>query len=360
MSRKILLVVAKEHRTDLSDDQAIREIRRLKKQLGKRLVILGHHYQRREIVELSDFRGDSLELARIASLQKDAKYIVFCGVRFMAESAAILAQPHQIVIHPDITAGCPMADMASLSEVEEVWRQLHEALDDGMPIPVTYVNSTAKIKAFCGKHNGITCTSSNAKKIISWALERSTRFLFLPDEHLGRNTSRELDIPKERTILWNPALPLGGNTPQQIRKAIAILWKGYCHVHTFFTVEHVKKARKRYKNCSIVVHPECPEPVVLASDANGSTRFIVEYVENAPEGSTIVVGTELNLVSRLAYEHPGKHVYELARSLCPNMYKINLFNLLVSLRNIGKINVVTIAEQTKKHAKLALSRMLEM
>lgn len=328
--------------------------------MGDMVVILGHHYQRREIVDLSDFRGDSLELARRAAGQQKAKYIVFCGVNFMAESAAILAQPKQIIIHPDLTAGCPMADMARLSDVQETWQQLENILGPGATTPITYVNSNAAIKAFCGRNDGITCTSSNARSVIVWALKRRKKFLFLPDEHLGRNSSRQLGIPRRRIIAWDPALPMGGNRRRDIENAVAILWKGFCHVHTFFTVDHVREARKKYKNPKIIVHPECPEEVVLASDENGSTGFIVRYAENAAKSATIVIGTEINLVSRLALEYQDKNIYELARSLCPNMYRINLQNLLYSLQNLGKVNVVRIDDETKHYARIALERMLSI
>jgi len=345
---------------DISNAEAKKRILKIKNELGEKICLLAHHYQRDEIVQLCDFRADSLELARIGAQQKKAKYIVFCGVTFMAESAAILASPNQVVVHPDKTAGCPMADMVSLEAAEEAWQQLIKVLGKNMPTPVTYVNSSAKVKAFCGRNGGITCTSANAQKIISGVLSRTDKFFFFPDEHLGRNSSRELGISPKKIILWNPELPLGGNTPDKIKNATAILWKGYCHVHTFFTLKHIKQAREKYKGCKIVVHPECEEKVVKASDVSGSTGFIIKYVKNAPKGSTTIVGTEINLVSRLAKENPSKKVYELARSLCPNMYKINLQNLAFSMENLGKINVVKIDKETKKHARIPLKRMLDI
>jgi quinolinate synthase len=344
----------------MSDQQLIEQIKAIKAELGKRLVILGHHYQRKEIVELSDFRGDSLGLSRDAAQQQDAEFIVFCGVHFMAESAAILARPYQIVQLPDLTAGCPMADMADIFQVEYAWRQIDKICSAENVTPVTYMNSTAELKAFCGRNDGVVCTSSNAGSVFDWAFKKTDKLFFFPDEHLGRNTANKKSIPKNKVIVWNLEEEMGGNTSKQIKEADVILWKGYCHVHTFFKPEHVLAIREKYPEAVIIVHPECVEEVVDMADADGSTGFIVKFVQEAKPGSTIVIGTEINLVSRLAMENPDKKIFELARSLCPNMYKINLRNLLWTLDNIGKINIVTVPEQIKTEAKVALERMLEI
>jgi len=343
----------------MNEQELIAKIKEKKKELGNQLVILGHHYQRREIVELSDFRGDSFGLSRNAAEQKEAKFIVFCGVKFMAESAAILADKDQTVQLPEMTAGCPMADMAELDDVENAWQQITEICGDDI-IPICYMNSSAAVKAFCGKNRGAVCTSSNSQKLFEWAYSQSDKLFFLPDEHLGTNTANKMGIPRKDRVIWDYKAPeLGGNSEEQVKNAKIIIWKGYCHVHTWFTVEHVKEAREKYPDAFIVVHPECFEEVVNLSDYDGSTGFIVKFVENAEPGSTIVIGTEINLVDRLAYENPDKKVVELTRSLCPNMYKINLRNLLKTLNKIGEVNIVTVTEDVEANAKIALNRMLE-
>ena len=342
------------------DAELVERIRQIKRRKGDELVILGHHYQRREIVELSDYRGDSLQLSRNAAERKDARYIVFCGVKFMAESAAILAGENQVIQHPEPTAGCPMADMADLEDVERAWAQITEICGQDRVIPVTYVNSSADVKAFVGRHGGATCTSSNALKLFEWAFSQKEKLFFLPDQHLGTNTANVMGIPRDERIIWDFTQPeLGGNGEEEIRRAKLILWSGHCHVHIWFTVDHILRARRRYPDGKIVVHPECVEDVVNLADYNGSTAFIVRFVEEAPAGSTTVIGTEINLVSRLAYENPDKTVVELSRSLCPNMYKINLRNLLYTLEHLGEVNVVKISDEVKHYAGLALNRMLE-
>jgi len=344
----------------MTDNELIDRIKGRKRELGDKLVILGHHYQRKEIVELSDFRGDSFGLSRNAASQRKAKFIVFCGVKFMAESAAILAGPDQIVQLPEMSAGCPMADMAELEDVQKAWYDITQICGENV-IPITYMNSSAAVKAFCGKHRGAVCTSSNAQKLFQWVYSQAERLFFLPDEYLGTNTANKIGIPRENRVIWDYTAPeLGGNTEEQLSNAKLIIWKGYCHVHTWFTVEHVKEARSKYPDGIIVVHPECIEEVVNLSDYDGSTAFIVKYVQNTKHGSTIIIGTEINLVSRLAYEHPEVKVVELARSLCPNMFKINLRNLLWTLDNIGKVNIVTVPEEVKINARIALNRMLEV
>ena len=344
----------------VSDQQLIERIKIKKAELGKRLVILGHHYQRREIVELSDFRGDSLGLSRDAAQQGDAEFIVFCGVHFMAEGAEILSQPGQIVQLPELSAGCPMADMADIFQVETAWCEIDKICDSENVTPITYVNSSAELKAFCGRNDGVVCTSSNAGSVFDWAFEKKDKLFFFPDEHLGRNTANQKGIQKDKVIVWNPEEEMGGNTKEQVREADVILWKGYCHVHTFFQPEHILAIREKYPEAIIIVHPECVEEVVDMADEDGSTGFIVKFVQEAEPGSIIAIGTEINLVSRLAMEHPDKRIFELARSLCPNMYKINLRNLLWTLDNIGKINIVTVTEQIKTEARVALERMLEI
>lgn len=354
----------------MSDKELIAKINEKKSELGDKLVILGHHYQRKEIVELSDFRGDSFGLSRNAANQRDAKFIVFCGVKFMAESAAMLASSNQIVQLPEMSSGCPMADMAELYDVEKAWDEITQICGKDV-IPICYMNSSAAVKAFCGKHGGAVCTSSNAQIMFEWAYSKAERLFFLPDEHLGTNTANKMGIPRENRVIWDYTArsswsaksttpELGGNTEGQIRNADLIIWKGFCHVHTLFTVEHIKAARQKCPDGIIVVHPECLEEVVDRSDHDGSTAFIVNFVENAQPGSTIIIGTEINLVSRLADEYPDKRVIELARSLCPNMFKIDLQKLLWTLNNIGEVNIVTVPEEVKTNALIALNRMLEV
>ena len=338
--------------------EIIARIKELKAKYGKRIIILGHHYQRMSIVELSDFRGDSLELARKAAEQRDTEFIIFCGVNFMAESAAILAQPHQKVIHPEMLAGCPMADMAELTDAEKAFQEIEEVSGRNSFVPITYINSTAEIKAICGKNNGIVCTSSNAKKILKWALEQNKKVVFLPDRYLGSNTSNALGIPRNEIIVYTPKIDFGGNAKEKIKNAKVILWDGFCIIHKRFSVEHVKEAREKFPDAKIIVHPECIEDVVNLSDANGSTGYIVKYVQEAPAGSTIVIGTEINLVMRLAKENPDKKIYPLAYSQCANMYLINLHNLCWSLEHLGKINVIEVPEEIKADAKKALEKML--
>ncbi len=344
----------------MGDQDLIDNILEKKAELGPRLVILGHHYQRREIVELSDFKGDSFQLSRNAASQPDADFIIFCGVHFMAESAAILSGTHQTVQLPDLRAGCPMADMTDIFQVEQTWRELDKVCGVEYFTPITYMNSTADLKAFCGRNSGAVCTSSNASALFDWAFEQTEKILFFPDEHLGRNTAKKKGISKEKMIVWDPNAELGGHTPKQIHNADIILWKGYCHVHTYFKPEHVKTVRDKYPDATVIVHPECVEEVVDMADADGSTGFIVKFVEEAAPGSTIIIGTEINLVSRLAFEHPDKRIFELARSLCPNMFQINLNNLLWTLDNLGTVNVITVPGQIQVEAKIALDRMLEI
>jgi len=343
-----------------NNKELIQETRNIKETLGKELLILTHHYQRKEIVDLGNYQGDSFGLSQKAAQDSAARFIVFCGVHFMAESAAILSQPYQTVQIPDVEAGCWMADMADIVVVERAWEEIASVVGRDRVTPVVYMNSDAVLKGFCGHHGGVVCTSSNAQASVRWGFEQRDKILFFPDQHLGRNTGNKMGIPPEDMIVWDPGMPLGGNTPKQVERARLILWDGYCLVHTRFKVEHIKHMREKFQKAKIVVHPECTEDVVALADAVGSTSYIVKYVEQAHSGATIVIGTEINLIKRLAMEHPDKKIIELHRSLCPNMFKINLNNLLWTLENIGEVNVVTVEKETKTAARLALDRMLAL
>ena len=342
------------------DNYLIEQIQNLKKDLGDALIILTHHYQRNEIVDIGHYRGDSFELSKTAASDREAKFIVFCGVHFMAESAEILSQPHQTVQIPDTRAGCPMADMADINDVEKAWKNVTSIISSASVTPIVYMNSDAQIKAFCGRHGGVVCTSSNAPAAFHWGFEQREKIFFFPDQHLGINTGNTIGLRPEEMIIWNPEKQLGGNTPDNIKKARVILWDGYCHVHTRFRVDHVEKMRETYPEAKIVVHPECTRDVVDLADAAGSTSFIVKYVKNASPGSTIIVGTEINLINRLSQDNPDKTVLDLHYSLCPNMFKINLKNLLWALENIGRANIVTVPEEIKTDARMALDRMLSL
>lgn len=344
----------------IDEKKAIIGIKKLKDSLGKKLIILTHHYQRKEIVDLGDYKGDSFGLSQKAAADKDARYIVFCGVHFMAESAAILSQPHQTVQIPDKEAGCWMADMADIYIVEKAWDELTAITGQESIMPIVYMNSDAALKAFCGRNGGAVCTSSNAYAAFAWGFGQRDKVFFFPDQHLGRNSGNHLGVPSEEMILWKPEKPLGGNSPESIKKAKIILWDGYCLVHTRFEVEHIRKMKQKYPEGRIVVHPECTQEVVASADAVGSTSYIVKYVENAPPGTTIIIGTEINLIKRLALEYKDKTILELHHSLCPNMYKINPQNLLYTLENIGEYNLVSVPEDIKADAKLALDRMLAL
>jgi len=345
---------------DLENRELIDKIIKLKQKMGNKLVILTHHYQRKEIVDLGDHRGDSFALSQLAAMDQHARYIVFCGVHFMAESAAILAKNGQIVQIPDMNAGCWMADMADAILVERAWNEVTKITGEKAVTPLVYMNSDAHIKAHCGRHQGAVCTSSNAAKAFEWAFKRREKIFFFPDEHLGRNTAFQLGIPKEEVLVWDPEKPLGGNTEAAVKNARVFLWKGYCLVHTRFTSEQILNMRTQYPNAKIVVHPECTNEVVQLADAVGSTSFIVKYVANATSGSTLIIGTEINLIKRLAFEYPDKKILPLLDSFCPNMYKINLKNLLCCLENIGKINVVAVEEDIKQDASIALENMLNL
>jgi len=335
-------------------------IRQLKDKLGNEMLILTHHYQRKEIVELGDFRGDSFDLSQKAAANREARFIVFCGVHFMAESAAILAQPHQTVQIPDFEAGCSMADMARVHEVETAWREILPLAGSDAVIPIVYMNSDAHLKAFCGRHGGLVCTSSNGEAAVRRGFALGQKILFFPDQHLGRNVGNRIGLKPDEMILWDPHQPLGGNRPETIQQARLILWNGFCQVHTHFGEKHLRRAREQYPNAKIVVHPECTQEVVALADASGSTGFIVKYVKEAPPGSTIVIGTEINLIRRLALEYPDRTVVPLQHSLCPSMFRINLQNLLWTLENLGTVNRVTVPDDIKADALLALDRMLQL
>jgi len=342
-----------------TEAELIGRIGERKREIGQRVIILGHHYQRKAIVRLSDIVGDSFQLSKQASEAAGAEFIVFCGVRFMAECAAILCREGQKVIHPDPEAGCPMADMADIYQVEAAWEDLGTVLDTDSVVPVTYVNSDAELKAFCGRHGGTVCTSSNADAAFDWGFARGGRLFFFPDQYLGRNTAFAKGIPKEEIVLWDPgSFPLGGVDEDDLRRAKVILWNGYCHVHTWFTQAMIEEARERHPGCRVIVHPECREDVVALADAAGSTGFIVNYVKEAPPGSTIVVGTEANLVNRLNEDYPDRDVIPLSRSICPNMWKISLRDLAWALEHLEEADPVIVPEPVKSQAKVALDRML--
>ena len=345
---------------NISEDQLRERISGIKKKMGRRLVILGHHYQRDEVIDFADYRGDSLGLSQKAAEQRQAEFIVFCGVHFMAEAADIISSKQQTVHLPDLDAGCPLANFADLESVTTAWEEIHTIIPSGSTLPITYINSSADLKAFCGENNGTVCTSSNALNVLKWAFNQSEKVFFFPDQHLGRNTANKLGITQDEQIVWDPDIPFGGNSPESIRKAKVILWKGHCHVHTFFNINHILNFREKYPQGKIIVHPECNQDVVNAADADGSTSAIIRYVQNSLPGTVIGVGTELNLVNRLNHENPDKQVIPLARSLCPNMFKINLYNLCWTLENLGKVNIVHVPDEIGKNALIALERMLEI
>ncbi len=324
------------------------------------MLILGHHYQRDEIIRFSDYIGDSYILAETAAKNKDIRYTVFCGVSFMAESARILAGESNIVVQPDTSAGCPLADMADIEDVEKAWKIISSAVPDADIVPITYINSSSALKSFCGENNGIVCTSSNAEKAMSWGFKKGEKVFFFPDYNLGINTANKLGIAGDRIVKWDPTQPFEGHSDEDIKKASVILWDGYCHVHTLFQTAHVKAMKEKYPDGVVIVHPECFEEVVEMSDYSGSTGFIVKYVEEAKVGSTIIIGTEINLVRRLAKHHPDKKIVPLNQSICPNMWKISLSDLLWTLDNLGNVNVVTVPDKIKENAAAALERMLEL
>jgi quinolinate synthase len=353
-----------------SNEELHARIRAAKESLGDKLVILGHFYQRDEIVQHADYLGDSFQLARAAADRADADYIVFCGVHFMAETADILSQPHQQVILPNLAAGCSMADMADIESVTQCWEELTslygtEADESGkVPIiPVTYMNSSAALKGFCGDNGGIVCTSSNAAIVLDWAFARAHRVLFFPDQHLGRNTAKAMGISVDDMPLWHGRKTLGGNTEQGLLDAKVILWNGFCSVHKRFTVDQIEKARVDFPDVRVIVHPECPMPVVDAADEAGSTDYIRRAVEGASEPTTFAIGTEINMVSRLAAEHPQHTIFCLDPVVCPcsTMYRIHPGYLAWVLERLvaGEVvNQITVAPDVAEPARVALERML--
>ncbi|MBV9616702.1 MAG: quinolinate synthase NadA [Ktedonobacteraceae bacterium] len=352
---------------EMSGEELDRRITAAKDTFGERLVILGHHYQRDEIIKYADYRGDSFKLAQLAAARPQADYILFCGVHFMAESADILSGAHQKVILPNPAAGCSMADMANIAEVEECWQMLSDQLgDDAGIIPVTYMNSAANLKAFCGRNGGIVCTSSNAPAVINWAFKQGKRVLFFPDEHLGRNTALKYGIPEQQMAVWNPKDPMTSeDAEEEIERARIILWKGHCSTHMRFSVQQIEKARATHPGIKILVHPECRQEVVAAADLYGSTEYIIEQIERAPAGTQWGVGTEINLVHRLAQEHLDQFIFCLDPIVCPcsTMYRIHpayLAWVLDALLDGEVINQVTVDEETAHWARVALERMLAL
>ena len=334
----------------------------LKRQLGDRLVILGHHYQRDEVIQFADFRGDSFKLSREAADRPGAEYILFCGVHFMAESADILSAPSQRVILPNLEAGCSMADMAKSEDVEAAWRTLADFGISGI-VPITYMNSAAALKAFCGRNGGIVCTSSNAGRVFDWAFERGEKLFFFPDEHLGRNTGVMKGICPEQMVVWDPFLPLGGNSAEALREAKVILWKGYCSVHARFSVEQIERARADHPDVHVIVHPECRLEVVQAADCDGSTEYIIDTVRDAPTGTTWAVGTEINMVRRLDAELSDKHIFCLDPVVCPcsTMYRVHPAYVLWVMEHLAAgevVNEITVASEIARDALVALDRML--
>ena len=349
----------------LSPKVIAKKIKSAKKLLGQKVAVLGHHYQRDEVIQFADYTGDSFKLSQYAASQKDVEYIIFCGVHFMAETADILTNDDQSVILPNMTAGCSMADMATTDDVLDCWDDLNSVLENQIITPITYMNSTADIKSLCGENDGIVCTSSNAKNTFEWALKKQGKILFLPDQHLGRNTALRMGISNDEMIVWDPFKSLGGNSVEDIDKAKIILWKGHCSVHTRFTFEQIKRARNKHQDVKVIVHPECTPDVVDNSDFYGSTEFIIDEVSNAKPGTTWAIGTEINLVNRLAKDNKDKNIFCLDSIVCPcaTMYRIHpayLLWMLESLVEKNPTNVVQVASNTKKNAKKALDLMLSL
>ncbi len=351
---------------EASDPQLIERAKVARAALGDRALVLGHHYQRDEVIAFADITGDSFKLAQAAAQQSDAEFIFFCGVHFMAESADILTSAKQRVILPDLAAGCSMADMATANQVNECWAQLEKLGIASRTTPVTYMNSSAAIKSFTGEHGGTICTSSNAEKTLRWAFDKSEKVLFLPDQHLGRNTAvLSLGLSLDDCVLWNPWKPMGGLTEDQIRGAKMILWRGHCSVHGRFTKESIDELRNRVEGIQIIVHPECQHEVVTAADVVGSTEKIIQTVSNSPAGSKWAVGTELNLVSRLAAQNPDKEVVFLDKTVCycSTMNRIDLPHLVWAMESVVAghiVNEIKVDPRVAKYSKLALEQMLAL
>ncbi len=358
----------------LENDVLEQRIEAVRQELGDRLLILGHHYQQDEVIAHCDLRGDSYQLSQMAASSTTCEKIVFCGVHFMAETADILAnRPERMeardgrripVVLPDMAAGCSMADMAAINQVEAAWEDMSEVIDTEQVIPVTYINSAASLKAFCGRHGGIVCTSSNAKAVLQWAFERGQRVFFFPDQHLGRNTALKMGIDVDAMPVWDPyAMELGGNSEAALENSRVILWKGHCSVHQMFRPEHVEQFRKQHPGIKILVHPECPREVNDLADVSGSTGTIIRTVEESPAGTKWAIGTELHLVNRLKQEHPEQEIHFLSPVLCmcATMYRIDLAHLCWSLENLRDehpVNVIGVDDDTSKWSLVALERML--
>lgn len=359
---------------ELSEPELRIRIESARQTLGKKVVILGHHYQQDAITDYADFTGDSFELSRAAANQKDAQYVIFCGVHFMAESADILTDESVQVILPDLGAGCSMADMANLDQTLDCWAQLTETCPDQRIVPITYMNSSAAIKAFVGERDGAVCTSSNCRNVLEWALaggaqskiqnqKSKTKILFFPDQHLGRNTAFAMGYPLDRMVVWDPREPLGGNSEEALRNSDFVLWKGHCSVHALFRPEHVDDVRRKYPAMKVIVHPECKWEVVQKADMAGSTAYIVKMVDAAPPGSAWAIGTEVHLVNRLRQRHPEQQIVVLSdcQCLCTTMFRIDLPHLCWVMENLveGKVvNEISVDSHTRKWATVALERML--
>ncbi len=351
-------------------------IEAVREALGPRLLVLGHHYQQDEVIALADLRGDSYQLSRMAADSTDCRAIAFCGVHFMAETADMLVnRPERLaerggervtVVLPDLAAGCSMADMAMIEQVEACWDELGEVLDTEDITPVTYINSAASLKAFCGRHGGIVCTSSNAAAVLEWALRRTSRVLFFPDQHLGRNTAFAMGVPLDQMPVWNPhADELGGTTAAALQASKILLWQGHCSVHAMFRPEHVDQLRAKYPGIRVLVHPECSREVVAKADVYGSTGKIIREVEAAPAGAKWAIGTELHLVQRLKQEHPEQEIHFLSPivCMCATMYRIDLAHLCWSLENLAAgtpVNVIRVDDETARWSLVALERMLQV
>lgn len=360
----------------LSNEALAQRIDAVRRKMGSRLLILGHHYQQDEVIAHADLRGDSYQLSQLAASSSDCRYIVFCGVHFMAETADILAnRPEKLaeragervtVVLPDMAAGCSMADMAAIDQVEAAWADLGEVIDTSDITPVTYINSAASLKAFCGRHGGIVCTSSNAKAVLEWSFRRTGRVFFFPDQHLGRNTALKLGITNEQMPIFDPHEPdLGGNSAAAIAASKVILWRGHCSVHQMFRAEHVAQFRARFPGIKILVHPECPQEVNDLADVSGSTSKIIQTVQAAPPGTKWAIGTELHLVNRLKQEHPEQEIHFLSPvvCMCATMYRIDLAHLCWSLENLAAghaVNVIEVSDETSRWSLVALERMLEV
>ncbi len=360
----------------LDNETLAARINAVRAEMGSRLLILGHHYQQDEVIALSDLRGDSYQLSQMAAKSGDCRAIAFCGVHFMAETADILAnRPERLaerggervtVVLPDIAAGCSMADLAAIDQVESCWQELGEVFDTEDITPVTYINSAASLKAFCGRHGGIVCTSSNAAAVLKWAFNRTRRVLFFPDQHLGRNTAYAMGIPLEQMPVWNPhAEEFGGNTEEALRNSKVLLWQGHCSVHAMFRPEHVDQFRAKFPGIKILVHPECTREVVAKADIYGSTGKIIKEIEAAAPGTKWAIGTELHLVQRLKQEHPEQEIHFLSPvvCMCATMYRIDLAHLCWSLENLAAgtpVNVIRVDDETTHWSLVALERMLEV